>query len=191
MMAIVFGTNKFHQYIYGKQVSVETDHKPLESLFKKPLSKAPQRIQRMMLRVQHYDLKVNYVPGNQLLIADTLSRASQSESTLSADEFEVHLLIQISKDKADEWKRETDSDPVLSRLREVVLNGWPENRAELAPELREYWNFRDELCICDGLLMKGDRLITPSSLRREMLDKIHSSHLGVEKCINRARETVY
>ena len=39
--------------------------------------------------------------------------------------------------------------------------------------------------------MKGDRLITPSSLRREMLDKIHSSHLGVEKCINRARETVY
>ena len=145
----------------------------------------------MMLRVQHYDLKVNYVPGNQLLIADTLSRASQSESTLSADEFEVHLLIQISKDKADEWKRETDSDPVLSRLREVVLNSWPENRAELAPELREYWNFRDELCIFDGLLMKGDRLITPSSLRREMLDKIHSSHLGVEKCINRARETVY
>ena len=191
MLAIVFGTNKFHQYIYGKQVSVETDHKPLESLFKKPLSKAPQRILRMMLRVQHYDLKVNYVPGNQLLIADTLSRASQSELTLSADEFEVHLLIQISKDKADEWKRETDSDPVLSRLREVVLNGWAENRAELAPELREYWNFRDELCICDGLLMKGDRLITPSSLRREMLDKIHSSHLGVEKCINRARETVY
>ena len=85
MLAIVFGTNKFHQYIYGKQVLVETDHKPLESLFKKPLSKAPQRIQRMMLRVQHYDLKVNYVPGNQLLIADNLSRASQSESTLSAD----------------------------------------------------------------------------------------------------------
>ena len=73
-------------------MSVETDHKPLESLFKKPL--------------QHYDLKVNYVPGNHLLIADTLSRASHSESTLSTDEFEVHLLIQISKDKADEWKRE-------------------------------------------------------------------------------------
>ena len=61
MVAIVFGTSTFHQYIYGKQVSVETDHKPLESLFKKPLSKAPQSIQRMMLRVQHYDLKVNYV----------------------------------------------------------------------------------------------------------------------------------
>ena len=67
------------------KVSVETDHKPLQSLFKKikkTLFKAPQRTQRMILRVQHYDLKVNCVPGNQLLIADTLSRASQSESTL-------------------------------------------------------------------------------------------------------------
>ena len=96
VIAIVFGTNKFHQYIYGKQVSVETDHKPLESLFKETLSKAPQRIQRMMLRFQHYDLKVNYVLGNQLLIVDTLSRASHSQSTLSTEEFEVHLLIQIS-----------------------------------------------------------------------------------------------
>ena len=75
-------------------------------------------------------------------------------------------------------------------MREVVLSGWPENRAELAPELREYWNVRDELCICDGLLKEGDRLITPSSLRSEMLDKINSSHLGVEKCINRARKVV-
>ena len=67
------------------QVSVENDHKPLQSFFKKikkTLFKAPQRTQRMMLRVQHYELKVNYVRGNQLLIAGTLSRASQSESTL-------------------------------------------------------------------------------------------------------------
>ena len=66
-------------------MSVETDHKPLQCLFKKikkTLFKAPQRTQRMMLQIQHYELKVNYVPGNQLLIADTLSRASQSESTL-------------------------------------------------------------------------------------------------------------
>ena len=157
MLAIVFGSNNFHQNSYGKQVSVETDRKHL----------------KMMLRVQHYDFKANYVPGNQLLIADTLSRASQSESTLKSEEFEVHLLILISKEEAHIWKRETDSDPVLSRSREVVLRGWPENWAELAKDLREYWNFRDELCICDGLLMKGDRLITP--------DKIHTPDLSTSK----------
>ena len=98
MLAIVYGTNKFHQHIYGKQASVETDHKRLESLSNKnTLSKAPQCIQRMMLRVQHCDLKVNNVPGNDLFIADTLSRVSQSESTLSTAEFEVHLLIHMSR----------------------------------------------------------------------------------------------
>ena len=93
MLAIVFGATKFHQYIYGNTVTVETDHKPLESLFKKALCKALQRIQRMMLKVQQYDLKVKYVPGDTLYIAYTLSRASQTSSPGCMDdkeEFEVH-----------------------------------------------------------------------------------------------------
>ena len=185
MLAIVYGTNKFHQYIYGKIVIVETDHKPLESLFKKPLCKAPQRIQRMVLRVQHYDFTVKYSPGNTLYIADTLSRASQSgESEQGNDEFEVHLLVPISKENVEEFKKETESDVLLSKLKEVVLAGWPEKISEVEPDLQIYWNFREELCICDGLLLKGYRLITPSSLRTEMLDKIHSSHLGTKKCLN-------
>ena len=78
MLGIVFGTNKFYHYIYGKQVSLETDQRPLESFyfFFFKISKAPQRVQRLMLRVQHYDFKVNYVTGNQFLTADTLRRAS-------------------------------------------------------------------------------------------------------------------
>ena len=73
-------------------------------------------------------------------------------------------------------KRETDSDPVISKLKKAILTGWPENRSEVEPQLQDYWNFRDRLCICDGLLMKGDRLITPCSLRDELLEIIHGSH---------------
>ena len=50
----------------------------------------------------------------------------------------------------------------------------------MEPELQDYWNLTDELCICEGLFMKGDRLITPYSLRGEMLEKIYGSQLGVE-----------
>ena len=82
---------------------------------------APQRIQRMILRVQQYDLIVRHRPGDQSHIAYTLTRASQLESTSQADEFEVHLLVQISKEKADEFKREMD--PVLSKLKKVILTG--------------------------------------------------------------------
>ena len=69
---------------FASRVKVESDRKHLESLFKKPLSLAPQRIQRMMLREQQYDLMVKYRRGDQLNIADTLSSASQLESTSQA-----------------------------------------------------------------------------------------------------------
>ena len=103
---------------------VEADHKPLESLFKKTQSiwhrSAFSEHERMMLRtgIQQYKLMVKYRPGDQLHIADTLSRASQMESTSQADEFEVHLLLGISKEKVDQFKRETDTHPVLRKAGE-------------------------------------------------------------------------
>ncbi|PIK48181.1 hypothetical protein BSL78_14973 [Apostichopus japonicus] len=74
LAAIVYGCEKFHQYIFGRMVTVETDHKPLESIFKKPLSRAPPRLQRMLLKLQKYVLSVSYKKGSELHVADALSR---------------------------------------------------------------------------------------------------------------------
>ena len=73
---IVFGAERFHQYIYGRKTEVESDHKPLQVILPKPLENASPRLQRMMLRLQRYDLCVKYKPGKELVIADTLSRSS-------------------------------------------------------------------------------------------------------------------
>ena len=62
-------------YTHGAEVEVNSDHKPLENIFKKPLFKVPPRLQRMRLHLQKYNIKVRYVPGKFLYIADTLSRA--------------------------------------------------------------------------------------------------------------------
>ena len=52
-LAIVFACENFDQYVYGREkVHVQSDHKPLEVIFKKPLVKAPKRLQRMLLRLQ-------------------------------------------------------------------------------------------------------------------------------------------
>ena len=74
MYGIVFGYKRFHQYIYGRKIVVETDHKPLIPIFKKPLYAAPPRLQRMLLQLQRYDLDVTFKPGSQIPVADTLSR---------------------------------------------------------------------------------------------------------------------
>lgn len=80
---MLFGCTKFHQYIYGHHVTVETEHKPLVSLFKKPLYNVPARLQRIMLRLQPYDLNVIYKPGKYLYVADTLSRCALHDKSLT------------------------------------------------------------------------------------------------------------
>ena len=54
---------------------METDHKPLESIFKKSLISAPKRLQCMLLRLQKFDLEVTYKKGTEMVLADTQSRA--------------------------------------------------------------------------------------------------------------------
>lgn len=89
-LAIVFGMEKFHQYTYGRQVTVQSDHKPLE-----PLLSAPKRLQRMLLRLQKYDINVIYVPGREMLLADTLSRAYIQYSTKGEAETEVETVNMV------------------------------------------------------------------------------------------------
>ena len=71
LLAIVFACEKFDGYIYGRDfVRVQTDHKLLESIFRK---EALKPLQRMLLRLQKYDLDVTYLRGEKMLIANTLS----------------------------------------------------------------------------------------------------------------------
>ncbi len=73
MLAVVFGCTKFHKLIYGKDdVTVESDHKPLESLLKKPMHISPMRIQRMRLKLQPYTFKLIHTSGKNIGLADCL-----------------------------------------------------------------------------------------------------------------------
>ena len=78
--AVCHATEKFHHYIIGKDTHVETDHKPLEIIFQKSLLNAPKRLQRMLLKLQKYNLKVSYKRGKEMYIADLLSRTFHNDS---------------------------------------------------------------------------------------------------------------
>ena len=60
MLSVVHACSKFHHLIFGRPVTVYNDHKPLEIISKKPLLSAPMRLQRMLLRIQCYDLTISY-----------------------------------------------------------------------------------------------------------------------------------
>ena len=73
------GLDKSHGYTYGRHVTVENDHKPLETITRKSLHEAPRRLQRMLLRLQQYDFNILHVPGKDVPVADALSRAVSSK----------------------------------------------------------------------------------------------------------------
>ena len=83
LLAIVFACTKFHDYIYGKEVIIESDHKPLETIFKKQLEKATARLRNMLLKLQKCNLKVVYKKARtcllQTLYHELITTTSQSK----------------------------------------------------------------------------------------------------------------
>ena len=73
-LVICQATEKFHHYITGKDIHVESDYKTLETIFQKSLLNVPKGLQRMLLKLQRYNLKVSYKRGKEVYIADLLSR---------------------------------------------------------------------------------------------------------------------
>ena len=199
LLAIVFATQKFHQYIYGFQTNVQTDHKPLESIVQKSLHKVPPRLQRMLLKLQKYELSVNYVKGKDLHIADTLSRAQLSDSSTDESESEelelpVHTMIQnlpVSDVKKIQLQNATENDEQMQQLSRMIKTGWPANIVNVPRILHDYWKIKHNLHIADRLIFMKDRLVIPSSMRSEILKCIHKGHMGIEKCKFRARSCVY
>lgn len=203
-LAICNAFSKFDQWLYGKHsIEVHTDHKPLETIFKKPLNKAPARLQRMMMRLQRYHFTVTYRKGTSLYIADTLSRAaspqlSTNEHSTKFEVFRLEISAQypthhpsLTSATEDTLRKETHNDIYLSTLYSLILHGWPTDRSKLSPQLRQYWNYRDELSVNEGIIYKGHHILIPRSMQKEMLEKIHSNHLGAQSNIRMAREVLF
>ena len=72
--AILFGCKKFHEYVYGKKLTVKSDHKPLETIFKKNIQSAPARLKYIMFSLAPYSPKVIFKKGTEIPLADFLSR---------------------------------------------------------------------------------------------------------------------
>ena len=75
LLSVVFGLERFGQYTYGRKVLIHNDHRPLETILKRPLNQAPKRLQTLAMRINRYDIEFAYVRGSALILAGTLSRA--------------------------------------------------------------------------------------------------------------------
>ena len=129
-LAIVYGVRKYHQYLFGRQFTILSDHKPLQHIFGEshPVPQmASARLQRWALTLGAYDYKISYRPGKDHANADMLSRLPLPESPQDVPLPGAAILIlehlQSASITANHIKKWTDQHPTLSRVRNFVLNG--------------------------------------------------------------------
>ena len=196
LLSVVFGTEKFHYFLYGRRVIVHTDHKPLISILSKNVNRVSPRLQRMQLKLLKYDLQLEYLSGPKMFVADTLSRAYLPETGISDPEMEVlvHTVskyLPMSHEKREQFQKAINEDETANILKELYMTGWPKYKDQVHPAAKFFWNYRHELSFHDGLVFIGSRVLVPPSLKSAMLELVHGGHMGEEKTKNRARQVLF
>ena len=193
-LALTWASERFEDYLIGLHFTIETDHKPLVSLFgKKLLDELPLRVQRFCMRMMRFNFTIVHVPGKELSTADALSRAPVSGFTKTDETFdkEVNAYIQsainnlpLTERKLDEIRSHQKSDRVCKEISTYLQRGWP-NKTKVNKYVKPFYTIRDELSMYDGIL------IIPTNLQEGVLRQLHNSHQGINKTRGRAKESVW
>ena len=164
----------------------------------------------MLLRLQRYEFEVSYKKGTSLFMADPLSRAylslkegpedqedfmkvSETRSPTEIEEEQVNMLqyLPMKDETLCQIQSLTQEDAILKTLACVIKQAWPESKRLLPLEIQDYFPFKEELTLQNGVIFKGDRVVIPFQMRAELKRMLPSSHLGVQACQRREREAFY
>ena len=156
-------------------------------------------LRKLILKDSHYspgDPEHSAFDAIKAVIADSLSRVTPLEfqdSNAEKDILAVNFLqySSVEERERDEVLRETSKDKELQSLKHYISTGWPAKRSQIPVFLHPYWNYRDELTVESGILMKNSKVLIPETLRQKYLIQIHQGHQGIEACRSRAREFVF
>ena len=199
-IALTWACERFQEYLVGLRFHVETDHKPLVPLLSnKLLDELPLRIQRLRMRLMRFSFSISHVPGKDLSTADTLSRAPVSNASPSdeflSEEADTYLQMAVqslpaTEKRLEEVRSHQQTDLVCKKIATYCQDGWPSKHG-IHESAKPFYSIAGELSVHDGLLMRGSRIVIPSDMQAEMLTRLHSSHQGISKSRQRARQSVW
>ena len=198
-LAFSWACERFADYLIGLKFHINTDHKPLVPLFStKNLEELPARVQRFRLRMMRFNFTISHVPGKQLAIADMLSRApaeppdvADYNLDLESQAFVNYIVesLPASEQQLQRIKQFQRQDQVCKQIIQFYQTTWPDKEL-LSQDIQLYYSMASEICVENGLLMRGCSIVIPSELQQEMFNKIHEGHLGITKCRARARQSI-
>ena len=132
-----------------------------------------------------------------MLVSDTLSRShlSRSEPVSTEDSLihHVHFLLlnlPVCEIRLKQFQLETKDDPIFQTLITFTIHEWSEKHL-MPTDFLPYYTHCSDTTFCEGILLKNERMIVPTTLRGEMKSLIHQGHLGFENCKKRARQSLF
>lgn len=195
-LAIVFCLEKLHQYLYGRHFTLRTDHKPLVTIFG-PKQGIPamvaSRLQRWAIKLTAYTYDIEYIASKQNG-ADGLSRlpallTNNRHRDILPEQTYLHFAQNSLLLDYNVVKKQTSSDPLLSRVLNYIRSQWPiENEIKA---LQPFFNRKNELYEELGCVLWGHRVVIPEECKSKVLDELHESHMGIVKTKSFARSYVW
>ena len=180
MLAVVFGAEWFRTNVYARPFTIESDHKPLESITQKSLADTLAQLQCMLLHLQGYDYILCYQPGKEIALPDTLSCFKPKPGPKIALGIAIHHAC-----LSPVWKEALQlvlaMDVDMHALTDIIISGWPDNMKEVPHPLHPYWQHHESLTDEDELVFCGEAIIIPPSEREKVLGTLHQSHQGITK----------
>ena len=151
---------------------------------------------RMMLHLSCYNISMLHKAGKLMFLSDALSRLRTHDSnkgtTIPHIDVTIHEIdTHVSLSQMQLLQKVTNEDPSSQLLKCYISDGWPSTADECQESVRKYFSFRDELCIVDGLILKGHHIVIPGPHRPTSLAKLHASHQGQSKTILRAHQCIF
>ena len=191
-LAVLWATERLHQYLYGRPFTVRTDHQDLRQLLLKGFEggSARCRVIRWATKLMQYNFAVQYIPGKENRVADALSRVPLNSHDSHIELFSVSLDNSSTSAPVtlEEIRSETRADDELQTLIATVQNGWPSRINQIPQTLRKFWNVRGEISLIDEVLLKQDKYIIPATLQDRLVNFAHDGHMGISKCKARLRQ---
>ncbi|KAE8742110.1 hypothetical protein FOCC_FOCC012384 [Frankliniella occidentalis] len=171
-------------------------------MFQKEIHKLGSRtLQRLRLQLVKYTLQVDHILGKEMYVADLLSRSYIKDEVADDPAMEevMHSLttsLPVSGPLRRDLVKFTEQDSTLQSICHHLKKGWPSKTSQLSDNLIPYFKIRDQLFLEDGILFFNHddatpRIIVPAGLRKAILVLVHGGHLGIDKCISRAKQVFY
>ena len=189
-LAAVWAVEKWRKYLRGQEFCLRVDHAALKTLLQSTgVGRAGMRIARWATRLMDYSFTVEYVKG-AANPADGLSRLPAVGEEAAEDDDIVIAAVTAHPIAVceEELVTATGSDRVLQQLCDQVSRSWPGRGRDCQVDVKPFFRCREELSVCRGMAMRGERLIVPESLRSRVLNLAHEGHHGIVRCKQRLRQ---